>query len=34
LEPGWVVGEKAGYHVGGSWLILGGVDPACGWESD
>jgi CubicO group peptidase (beta-lactamase class C family) len=23
LEPGWAVGEKAGYHVGGSWLILG-----------
>lgn len=23
LEPGWVPGEKAGYHVGSSWFVLG-----------
>ncbi|NJK91674.1 MAG: beta-lactamase family protein [Blastochloris sp.] len=23
LEPNWTPGEKAGYHVSGSWLILG-----------
>ncbi|MGN6627695.1 MAG: serine hydrolase domain-containing protein [Tepidisphaeraceae bacterium] len=22
-EPGWVPGEKAGYHVGSSWFVLG-----------
>jgi CubicO group peptidase (beta-lactamase class C family) len=25
LEPGWVPGEKAGYHVATSWFILGEV---------
>lgn len=23
LEPGWIPGEKAGYHVGSSWFVLG-----------
>ncbi len=23
IEPGWVPGEKAGYHPGSSWFILG-----------
>lgn len=23
LEPGWVPGEKAGYHPGSSWFVLG-----------
>ncbi len=23
LEPGWVPGEKAGYHPAGSWFVLG-----------
>src|SRR5688500_1075216 len=23
IEPGWVVGEKAGYHVATSWYVLG-----------
>jgi CubicO group peptidase (beta-lactamase class C family) len=23
VEPGWVVGEKAGYHVAASWYVLG-----------
>ncbi|MFT3785585.1 MAG: serine hydrolase domain-containing protein [Tepidisphaeraceae bacterium] len=22
-EPGWIPGEKAGYHIGSSWFILG-----------
>jgi len=22
-EPGWVPGEKAGYHIGSSWFVLG-----------
>jgi CubicO group peptidase (beta-lactamase class C family) len=25
LEPNWTVGLKAGYHIGGSWLILGEI---------
>jgi CubicO group peptidase (beta-lactamase class C family) len=25
LEPRWVIGEKAGYHISGSWFILGEV---------
>ncbi|MES2310068.1 MAG: serine hydrolase domain-containing protein, partial [Verrucomicrobiota bacterium] len=25
LEPRWVVGEKAGYHISGSWFILGEI---------
>lgn len=25
LEPNWVPGEKAGYHIGSSWYILGEV---------
>jgi CubicO group peptidase (beta-lactamase class C family) len=23
LEPGWVPGERAGYHIGASWFVLG-----------
>jgi CubicO group peptidase (beta-lactamase class C family) len=25
LEPGWTPGERAGYHIGSSWFILGAV---------
>ena len=25
LEPGWVPGEKAGYHIFSSWLVLGEI---------
>jgi len=25
LEPGWIPGRKAGYHVGGSWFMLGEI---------
>ncbi len=25
LEPRWVIGEKAGYHISGSWFILGEI---------
>jgi CubicO group peptidase (beta-lactamase class C family) len=25
LEPGWVPGVKAGYHVNGSWVVLGAL---------
>ena len=25
LEPRWIVGEKAGYHISGSWFILGEI---------
>ncbi|MEM9253134.1 MAG: serine hydrolase domain-containing protein [Planctomycetota bacterium] len=25
VEPGWVVGEDAGYHVHGAWFILGEI---------
>jgi CubicO group peptidase (beta-lactamase class C family) len=25
LEPGWTPGERAGYHVAGSWLVLGEI---------
>jgi len=25
LEPGWIPGSKAGYHVGSSWFILGAL---------
>ncbi len=25
LEPNWEIGQKAGYHVNGSWLILGEI---------
>lgn len=25
LEPGWIPGEKAGYHVASSWFILGEI---------
>jgi CubicO group peptidase (beta-lactamase class C family) len=25
VEPNWAIGEKAGYHIGGSWLILGEI---------
>ena len=24
-EPGWVPGEKAGYHIGSSWFVLGEI---------
>jgi CubicO group peptidase (beta-lactamase class C family) len=25
IEPGWISGKKAGYHVGGGWFILGEI---------
>lgn len=25
LEPAWIPGKRAGYHVGGSWFILGEI---------
>jgi CubicO group peptidase (beta-lactamase class C family) len=25
MEPGWVPGQKAGYHVGSTWFVLGEV---------
>ncbi len=25
IEPGWTVGEKAGYHVAASWYVLGEI---------
>ena len=25
IESGWIPGEKAGYHIGTSWLILGEI---------
>lgn len=25
IEPGWVVGEKAGYHLASSWFLLGEI---------
>lgn len=24
-EPGWIPGEKAGYHIGSSWFVLGEI---------
>ncbi|MEM1099196.1 MAG: serine hydrolase domain-containing protein [Planctomycetota bacterium] len=32
LEPGWVPGERAGYHVHTGWWALGAVIEACGGE--
>jgi CubicO group peptidase (beta-lactamase class C family) len=33
LEPGWTPGEKAGYHIGSSWFVLGAIAQAvCGVE--
>ncbi|MEM8783263.1 MAG: serine hydrolase domain-containing protein [Planctomycetota bacterium] len=32
LEPGWVSGERAGYHVHTGWWALGAVVEACGGE--
>jgi CubicO group peptidase (beta-lactamase class C family) len=25
LEPGWTPGERAGYHIGSSWFVLGAI---------